>query len=194
MKKLARLSFVVAATAAALVSIQSPSSPQGEAARYEVDPVHTSVIFRIGHLGISKTYGRFDDVSGTVDLGGSNAVSITVQAASVDTGNEKRDNHLRSPDFLSVKEFPTISFKSSAWKKTGDDVWDVTGTLTLHGTTKEITIPVEKTGEGKTPMGDYRIGFESTFDLERTDYGMTKMVGPVGDDVRLIIAVEAIRK
>ncbi len=194
MKKLASLSFLVAAGIGALFLMQSVSSSQGKAAHYEIDGVHSAAVFRIKHLGISYTYGRFDEVSGTVDFGGSNAVSITIKTDSVSTGNAKRDGHLKSPDFFSAKEFPTITFKSTNWKKTGDNAYEVTGSLSLHGKTKTITAKVEKIGEGDRGRMGYRVGFETTIDIKRSDFGMKKLMGPAGDAVRLIISIEAIRK
>jgi polyisoprenoid-binding protein YceI len=194
MKKLASLSFVVAATVAALFSMQSVSSSQGKAAHYEIDGSHSAVVFRVKHVDISYTYGRFDDISGTVDFGGSNAVSITIKTASVNTGNDKRDGHLQSPDFFAAKEFPTITFESTGWKSAGGDSYDVTGNLTLHGVTKSVTARVEKTGEGDRGKMGYRIGFHTEFDVKRSDFGMTKLAQAVGDDVHLAISVEGVRK
>ena len=194
MKKLASLSFVIAATVAALFSMQSVSTSQGKAAHYEIDGAHSAAVFRIKHLGISYTYGRFDDISGTVDFGGSNAVSITIKANSVNTGNAQRDGHLKSPDFFSAKEFPTITFKSTSWESAGGDSYDITGDLTLHGVTKSVTAKVEKTGEGERGKHGYRIGFHTEFDIKRSDFGMTKLGSAVGDDVHLVLSVEGMRK
>ena len=118
---------------------------------------------------------------------------MTVQAASINTGNAKRDKHLRGPDFFSVKEFPTITFKSKEWKSTGGMNYDVTGDLTLHGVTKPVTIAVTKIGEGKGPMGKPRVGFDGLLKIKRTDYGMKKLVGPAGDEVTLHFGIEAMR-
>ena len=98
-------------------------------------------------------------------------------------------------DFVDAKQFPAITFKSTGVKGSGDKL-EVTGDLTLHGVTKEITVPVTKTGEADVSamkMG-YRTGWEATYDLKRTDYGMNKMVGPVGDDVHLLISFEAVKE
>ncbi len=194
MKKLVSLSLLVAAGIGALFLMQSVSSSQGKAAHFEIDGAHSAVVFRIKHLGISYTYGRFDEVSGTVDFGGSNAVSITIKTGSVSTGNAKRDGHLKSPDFFSAKEFPTITFKSTSWKSVEGDSYDVTGDLTLHGVTKSVTAKVEKTGEGDRGKMGYRIGFHTELDIKRSDFGMTKLAQAVGDDVHLAISVEGIRK
>jgi polyisoprenoid-binding protein YceI len=107
----------------------------------------------------------------------------------VDTGIQKRDDHLRSPDFFNAKQFPTIKFVSKEVKKT-DKGHEVTGDLTMHGVTKSITVNLEQTGQGS--MGPRQIiGFETTVDLKRSDFGMKNMIGPAADDVRLIISLEA---
>ena len=196
MKKASTVLFVIV-IGAALALMQSRSESQGAAASFKVDAAHSSVIFRIKHLGIGNVYGRFNEFSGTLkyaSAGSGSAIDLTIRAASVDTNSPKRDNHLRSPDFFSVKEFPTITFKSTNWKKTGDNAYEVTGSLSLHGKTKTITAKVEKTGEGDRGRMGYRVGFETTIDIKRSDFGMKKMLGPAGDEVRLIISVEAIRK
>ena len=141
MKKASTVLFVIV-IGAGLALMQSRSESQGAAASFKVDAAHSSVIFRIKHLGIGNVYGRFNELSGTLNYasaGAGSAIDLTIRAASVDTNSPKRDNHLRSPDFFSVKEFPTITFKSTNWKKTGDNAYEVTGNLSLHGKTKTIT-------------------------------------------------------
>jgi len=165
---------------------------------YTVDPVHTAALFKIKHLGVSYTYGRFNDVSGSVVFDAANPaaskVDITIQAGSVDTFNQKRDAHLANPDFFDAKQFPVLKFVSTAFKKVDDNTFDVTGDFTLHGVTKPITIKAVKIGEGKDPWGGYRIGFESTFTIKRSDFGMTKMMEAVGDDVTVTFSTEGIKK
>jgi len=184
--------------ALALVALfQSRSDSETNLQDYKIDGVHSAVIFKVGHLGISNTWGRFDSIEGTLkfrDSGEGAAIDITVNADSINTGDAKRDGHLKGPDFFSTKEFPTITFKSKSWKKTGGATYDVTGDLTLHGVTKSVTIPVSKVGEGKDPWGGYRIGFDGVLKFKRTDFGMNKMVGPAGDEVTLHIGIEGMRK
>ena len=164
---------------------------------FKIDPVHATVIYRIGHLGVSNAYGRFSDPTGVVTLDKDDAskssFTFEVKADKVDTGNEKRDQHLKGPDFFDVKQFPTITFKSTAVKSSGDNKFEVTGDLTLHGVTKSITLNVDKTGEADTQMG-HRAGFQTEVDLKRSDYGMNGLQGPVGDEVHLIIAFEAVKQ
>jgi polyisoprenoid-binding protein YceI len=165
---------------------------------YEVDPVHTAALFKVKHVGVSYTYGRFNDVKGTIVIDAANPaaskVDITIQAASVDTFDQKRDAHLRNPDFFDAKQFPVLTFASTAFKKVDDTTVEIAGDFTLHGVTKPITVTAKKIGEGKDPWGGYRIGFESTFTVKRSDYGMSKMLDAVGDEVTITFATEGIRK
>ncbi|HEV8605774.1 MAG TPA: YceI family protein, partial [Tepidisphaeraceae bacterium] len=142
----------------------------------------------VGHV-----YGRFNEPNGTVTIDDADptksSFTLELQTQKVDTGIQKRDEHLRSPDFFNVKQFPSIKFKSTAVKKT-DKGYEVTGDLTLHGVTKPITVNLEQTGQGA--MGPRQIiGFETTVDLKRSEFGMNNMMGPAADDVRLIISLEA---
>ena len=162
---------------------------------HKVDPVHSSVIFRSSHANIGAVYGRFTDFTGTLTLDEADPSKTTfnfeVQAASVDTHQEKRDAHLKSPDFLNAKQYPTITFKSTSVKKSDKaNTLDVTGDLTLHGTTKSVTVPVEILGKGQFPPGTPRVGIESIFTIKRGEFGMSGMQGAVGDDVKLIVAFE----
>lgn len=168
---------------------------RGEAAEtYSVDAVHSSVIFRIKHLDFSYFYGRFNEVSGTFSIDTKNpaksSFDIKIQAESVDTHSGGRDKHLRSPDFLSAKEFPVIHFKSTKVKKKSKSKYNVTGDLTLHGVTKSVKVVIEHVGSGEHPRFGSRSGFEATFDIKRSDFGMNGMLGAVGDELRLIVAIE----
>ncbi|MCK6479819.1 MAG: YceI family protein [Planctomycetes bacterium] len=161
------------------------------------DTVHTFVNFRIGHLGISHSWGRFNDFTATFETGGDalvSSVAFDIKAESVDTGNEKRDQHLRSPDFLNAKQFPSLSFRSTKVKAIDADTAEVTGDLTLHGVTKPLTARVTKVGAGKGMRGEELLGLDATFTLKRSDFGMTHMVGPVGDEVTVWISTEGAKK
>lgn len=192
-----RIRTIIPTIALSLGFALAPASSYA-ADTYAVDPVHTAALFKVKHVGVSYTYGRFNDISGTVTFDAANPaaskVDITIQAGSVDTHNEKRDAHLANPDFFDAKQFPVLKFVSTTFKKVDDSTFDVTGDFTLHGVTKPITIKVVKIGEGKDPWGGYRIGFESTFTIKRSDFGMTKMLEAVGDEVTVTFATEAIKK
>lgn len=161
----------------------------------EVDTVHSSVLFRIKHMNTSWTWGRFNDVKGSLVLdGAAPSVDVTVTVDSVDTGNEKRDEHLEGPDFFGAKQFPTIAFKGNKVTKLDDTHFDVAGELTLHGVTKPLTVRLEKTGSGRTPMTGPIVGYAAEFKIKRSEYGMKNMVGPIGDEVLVIVALECLAK
>lgn len=165
---------------------------------YKVDPVHSSIVFKIGHLGMTNVHGRFNDVSGTITFDKDNpsksAVEFTVPIESVDTHVAKRDQHLKSPDFFNAKQFPVMTFKSRAVKETGKDSYQIAGDFTLHGVTKPLTIDFKKGGEGKGMQGEYRAGGETQFTVKRTDYGMNFMLNAVADEVNVELAIEGIRQ
>lgn len=175
------------ATAAAAVA-----SAQGGTA-YAIDLVHSSVLYRVKHVNASWHWGRFNDFSGTFTIDpqdpANNRVEVTIKTDSVDSGNSKRDDHLRSQDFFSAKEFPSISFKSTKSVKTGDNTFDLTGDLTFMGVTKPVTANVEYVGAGEM-RGVKKAGIEAKFTIKRSEFGMDKMVGPIGDDVSLIVSFE----
>lgn len=164
---------------------------------YKIDPEHGTVIYRVSHFNLGNAYGRFNKPTGTVVLDPADptksSFTFEVKTDNIDTANEKRDQHLKSPDFFNAKQFPTITFKSTAVKSAGDNKFEVTGDLTLHGVTKSITVPIIKTGEADTKMMGYRTGWEATADIKRSDFGMQGMIGPVGDDVHLVISFEAVK-
>jgi polyisoprenoid-binding protein YceI len=174
------------------------SFPAAGAENYQIDPVHTSVTFKIKHLAVSYVHGRFNDVSGNLTYDqaspANSSIEIQVKTESIDTTNAKRDEDLRSSNFFDAQKFPMIRFKSTSVKKVDEDNYEVTGDLTLHGVTRQLTATALKTGEGKDPWGGYRIGFETAFVIKRSDFGMKHMLGGVGDKVRMIVSVEAIRK
>ena len=168
---------------------------------YKIDAVHSSAVFKVNHLGASNTYGMMPNVTGSITFdegdASKNAIDISVDATSVSTFNSGRDKHLSGPDFFNSKQFPAITFKSTSWKKSGDGAYDVTGEFTMLGVSKEITVAVDHIGYGKNRGGKDLTGFESTFTIDRTDFGMTYGVaeqGGVGKDVTIIIAVEAIKQ
>jgi polyisoprenoid-binding protein YceI len=159
---------------------------------YKVDGIHSSVSFKVGHLGISWIHGRFNKISGEFTVDGNNSsFGLTINADSVDTGVAKRDGHLKSPDFFNVKQFPLITFKSTSVKMI-DEGYEVTGDLTMHGKTNPITMKL--TGGKTADFGGQRIGFSTTLSLKRTDYGMTNSVPAAGDEVRIDISLEGVKK
>ena len=165
---------------------------------YVIDPVHSSVGFSIRHF-VSKVSGRFTQFEGIIvvdraDLERS-TINATIATASIHTADEKRDEHLRSADFFDAAQFPTATFRSTSWKKTGTDTFDVTGDLTLHGVTKPIVLKVASLGFGPGMAGAALSGWEATTKLQKADF---KLHGPavlgtmLGADVQLTIAIEAV--
>jgi len=183
---------------AALAACLFTALPAVAADRYQVDPVHTFVLFRVQHLGVSYAYGRFTEAAGTFTVDEANlaksAVELTIRTDSIDTHDAKRDAHLQSPDFLNAKAFPVIRFVGKRFAREADGRLRITGDLTLHGATREVTLAMAHVGEGKDPWGGYRSGYEGRMTLKRTDYGMGFMVGPVGEEVELILSVEGVRQ
>lgn len=167
---------------------------------YQIDTAHSMVIFRAKHNGVSYNYGRFNEFTGEITVDETDMVksmvAFEVKTASVDTANKKRDQHLRSPDFFNVKQFPVITFKSTSVsaKEGNTDTLEVTGDLELHGVKKSITVDVEITGRGKGRQGESLIGFETTFTIKRSEFGMTYGMGSVSDDIRITVSVEAVNE
>jgi polyisoprenoid-binding protein YceI len=178
------------------------ASPAWAADVFTIDKVHSEVGFRVRHM-VSKVSGRFVDFAGTISADAAkpetSSVELTIQATSIDTANAQRDQHLRSPDFFDVAKFPTIAFKSSKVTPTSKDHYDVTGTLTMHGVSREITLPVAFLGLGKDPWGGERAGFSLTTTLNRKDYGIVwnQVLDSggllLGEDVAIEINVEAVK-
>src|SRR5258706_3649606 len=143
---------------------------------YGIDSAHTSVEFVGRHLMITKVRGRFTDVRGHITIDEKpekSHVEVEIGVASVSTGNDDRDGHLKSPDFFDVEQYPTITFASTGVKALRDHTWELAGDLTVHGTTRPVTLQVEFDGGGASPFGDERIGFSAATDVDREDFGLT---------------------
>ncbi len=180
--------------AAAFVLGTVGSALQARAQSFTLDPIHSMVVFQINHFGVSNPFGVFHGPTGTVTVGADGpSMDISVPVDKVDMGNEKWETHIKSADFFNAKEFPNLTFKSTSAKKTGDDTWDVTGDLTVHGVTKTITVSVTKAGAATNPAtGKAAVGMSTTFKIKRSDYGMNYGVGKgIGDEVTLMINLEA---
>src|ERR1700730_12956061 len=164
---------------------------------FKLDPVHSFVLFSVQHLGVANTYGRFNDISGTVvfdkDNPSKSSVEVSVPVESLDTNNSIRERSLKSPDFFNAKQFPTITFKSTKVEGSGDTL-KVSGDLTIHGVTKPLTVDFKKGGEGKGLFGEWRGGGERRFTIKRSDFGMNFQQGAVGDEVTIVLSLEGIKK
>ncbi|MEP1902421.1 MAG: YceI family protein [Nitratireductor sp.] len=163
---------------------------------YTIDAGHTHVGFKVSHLGFSDTYGTFNNVAGTFDLDQDNpeksSVDIDIKTASIDTNHEKRDEHLRGPDFFDVGKYPDITFKSTKVERTGDKTAKVTGNLTMLGVTKPVTLDVTLLAAGPYPMDKSvtAAGFNATATIKRSDFGMTAYVPMISDEVDITISTE----
>jgi len=185
-----------------LVVILVAFAVPGLAATWQIDPAHTNVSFSVRHMMISNVRGEFTKVSGTVEGDEKTptqaVITATIDAASIDTREAKRDAHLKSPDFLDVAKYPTITFKSKKIEPAGAGQFKVTGDLTLHGVTREVVLDVsDVTQPVKDPMGKSRAGARATTKIDRKDFGINwskAMDGGglvVGDEVAISIDVEA---
>ncbi|MBB1485345.1 YceI family protein [Oceanospirillum sediminis] len=167
------------------------------AADYDIDPAHTTVLFKINHLGFSETVGRFNTFNGSYSYDeakpSASAIEVTIDAESLDTNHDARDKHIKSPDFLDTKQYPEITFKSKGYKGSATQ-GTLTGELTLHGVTKDVNLAITKVGEGKDPWGNYRSGFNGSVTIKREEFGVDQMLGGIGNDVTIELFVEGIRK
>jgi len=174
------------------------------AANWEFDPAHSSAYFKVRHMMISTVSGTFPAVTGTVmideaDLSRS-TVKATIDSATIDTSNNKRDDHLRSADFLHVAKYPVITFVSKAVKKGSGENLQVTGDLTIHGVTRSVVLDGTLTPAIKDPFGDTRRGAELSTQIDRKDFGLVwnKVMETggvlVGEDIKITIQAELIQK
>ncbi len=174
-----------------------------QAATYRIDPDHSSVRFRIKHLTISKVNGTFGTVAGSFtfqeDDPAAWQATATIDLASVDTGNAKRDDHLRSDEFFDTAQYPTMVFKSTRVEMTSDTEGVLHGELTLHGATHPVTLELEYNGSVADPWGNQRAGFSATGKLNRKDWGLTYNSALesggllIGEEVRISLEIEGIR-
>ena len=167
---------------------------------WALDPSHTSAKFSARHLMVSNVHGYFEKVSGTVDFNEAEpektVVDVKIEAASVNTKDEKRDGHLKAPDFFDVEKFPIIEYKSTKVERTGESTAKLIGDLTIKGITKPVTLDVEFLGKAKTPWGTWSAGFIATGKINREDWGLSWNVPLesggwlVGKDIKIEIDAE----
>ena len=167
---------------------------------FEIDRSHSEVDFQVRHL-LSKVRGRFNDFSGAIEFDREHPersrVDVTIQAASIDTGEPDRDKHLRSTDFFGVEAFPTLTFVSTSVTPRGDNRYDVAGNLTIHGVTQSIVLPATFLGAATDPWGNTKLGFEAELTLNRKDFGLTWNAALetggflVGDEVKVTLSIQA---
>ena len=188
-----------ALTLAAAAIFAAPASVQAELAVYEIDGSHSRVLWKIFHMNVADFYGRFNDVSGKVVLDDAdpskNSVEITIKADSIDSGNEKRDQHIKGPDFLNAKQFPEITLKSTKVSKVDDKTYSVDANLTLHGVNKPVSFKFTLTGTTKHPRSGKEIaGGRTEFTFKRSDFGINYMLQGLSDEITVIASVEGERQ
>ncbi len=163
---------------------------------WKIDDTHSMGLFRVQHFGAGMFWGRFDGVTGTITTSGTPieniSFNVTIDTNSISSANKDLDGHLRSPDFFSVKEFPEMNFTSTSSKKLEGNMWEVAGTITIHGITKPHVVQMELTGQSESARGK-KIGFEAVFTIDRSEFGMTYGIekNAIGKNVRIIVALEA---
>ena len=179
------------------------TAPQTGASTWALDPAHTLVEFAGRHMMVTTVKGRFKGVRGTITIDEADPDRSTVEAeldaASLDTGNEQRDAHLKSPDFLNVEQFPTITFNSTRVERAAHDHYKMTGDLTIRNVARPVTLDVVYSGQAKDPMGGVHAGFSAHTSINRKDWGLTWNVALetggflVGEEVKLALEVEVVK-
>ncbi len=190
-----RFRFVLALFGATCFAVSAGAQSE----TWQLDPPHSSAQFSVRHLGISTVRGAFTKVSGTVQYDPADvtktSLDVTIDAASVDTRIEMRDKDLRSPNFFDVEKYPTLTFKSKRVEAAGKGKMKITGDLTIHGVTKEVTLDAEgPTGPIKDARGNMHMGAAATTTVNRKDFGMTADAGMVGDEIPITIDVEMVKR
>lgn len=188
--------LVGAASTAALVSNPARAAESSGDA-FTVDPVHSMVVFRVGHMGVSYVYGMIWKPTGSYTLDFENAenssLKIELHTENIDTGDERRDKHLSSPDFFNSKQYPTLTFEATSFESIGEGIMTVEGNLTMLGETKPTTATLQFIDEADTRQG-HKSGFECTFTIKRSDFGMTAFLegNGLGDEISLFVTVEGV--
>jgi len=171
---------------------------------WQIDYAHSHIYFSARHMMISKVRGRFENWEGSVDFNENNpeqtAVHVTVDVTSINTREQQRDDHLRSPDFFNAAEFPHMTFKSTRVERTGDDTAKLYGDLTIRGVTQEVVLDVEYAGQAKSPWGTFSAGFSASGSINRKDWGLTwnqtlETGGMlVGDKINIEVELELVKQ
>lgn len=181
-----------------LTALAMAATAAAQAGTWQIDPNHSAAQFSVRHLGVSTVRGAFTKVSGTAKYDPSDpsktSLDATIDANSVDTRVEMRDKDLRSPHFLEVEKYPTITFHSKQAKAAGEGKVQITGELTIHGVTKDVVLDVDGPSAAvKDPWGNQRIGASATTKINRNDFGVSGAPGVVGDEITITIDAELIQ-
>ena len=185
--------------AASMIATLLASATDSRAAEYTIDPTHSHILFMIDHLGFAKIVGLFTDFSGTLTFDSNNVsaskLAVTVKTESLQTQFAPRDRDLRGADWFNATEFPEMTYVGSEFVKKDERTGTITGKLTLHGVTKPVTLSVVVNKVGQNPLDKTNsAGFSARGTLKRSDFGMKTFLGPIGDDVDLIVEIEAKQK
>lgn len=178
-----------------VMAVAQTPKPTAKVETFRLDPVHCMALFRIQHQGAGQFWGRFNDVTGTVEYPRDDSqgpqFDVQIEVASIDTGTTKLDRTLMGPDFFNAMEFETLTFKSTGAERIGEGRWKVMGDLVILGKKQPVLVEVEVTGVRGNPVVA-KAGWEAVLDINRTDFGMNWGVdnGALGEDVRLVIGLE----
>jgi polyisoprenoid-binding protein YceI len=207
----ASLGFALAFTVSTPTLAGNPKAPQQVAVKvkpadltgtWNIDKAHTEIGFAVTHLGVSKTRGRFTDFDGAIKVDGTkpenSSVEVKIKTASVNTGNDTRDNHLKSKDFFDSESFPEMTFKSSQVKKGKNGSYTALGMLTIKGVSKPVSLTFTPSTPQKGPRGEWHTGLSSITTINRKDYGLIwngliEGTQAVGDSVEITIDLEAVK-
>jgi polyisoprenoid-binding protein YceI len=191
-----RMSVSSGVVAGLLAGVLGTAAPL-RADEFTLDAAHAAVTFKISHLGLSWTHGRFNDLSGSFTIDKENPAkstfALSIKTESIDTGVAKRDDHLRSPDFFNAKQFPAITFKTATVKPV-EGGYEVTGDFTMHGVTKPVTLTLKGGRTAEFPKGVMRTGYSTDLTIKRSDFGIDKFKEGVGDEVFISISFEGTKK
>jgi polyisoprenoid-binding protein YceI len=181
-----------------LIALVFAASAAAQTGTWKIDPNHSSAQFSVRHLGVSTVRGAFTKVNGSASYDASdfskNSLEATIEADSIDTRVQMRDNDLRSANFLDVQKYPTITFHSKQAKAVGDGKLQITGDLTIHGVTKQVVLDVDgPSAPIKDPWGNQRIGASASTKINRKDFGVNGAPGVVGDEISITIDAELVQ-
>ena len=189
--------LLVAAGVAGVLALPTAAVEARQATDYQIDPVHSTVVFSALYMGQSPFYGMFTQASGSASYDGSSpdsfALEVVLPMESIDTHNEQRDAHLKSPEWFNAREYPNVTFRGRGLTDNGDGTYSLDGELTLHGQTRPVTATVTHLKAGTTPRGE-RMGVGASFTVKRSDFGVTTMLGEdgIGDEITLHVGLQAV--